>query len=234
MQEDEEIKQNLAYAYKILAFLRLDDHTYTHLSSRSSDKKSYYIYPFGLRFEEVTERSLMRISLEGEVLEGSEYQYNKTGYIIHGSIYKKRSDINSIFHVHCPYIIAVSSCKDGLLPISQFALHFYGKMSYHNYNSLALEGLQANNLIEDLGENFNILLRNHGSITCGRTIYEAMFYTYHLSKACKTQCLTLAMNQELIIPDEETCRKSVSDLLSFEKNLGLRDWQAWIRKFISQ
>ncbi len=100
--------------------------------------------------------------------------------------------------------------------------------------SLSLENSQANNLIEDLAENFNILLRNHGSISCGRTIYEAMFYTYHLSKACKTQCITLSMNQELVIPNEEICKKSVSDLLSFEENLGLRDWQAWVRNLFNK
>ncbi len=133
INKDDQIKQDLASAYKILAFLGLDDHTYTHLSSRSSDGQSYYIYPFGLRFEEVTADNLMRIRLDGTVHEGLEYQYNKTGYIIHGAIYSKRRDINSIFHIHCPYTIAVSSCKAGLLPISQFALHFYEKISYHDY-----------------------------------------------------------------------------------------------------
>ena len=48
----------------------------------------YYIYPFGLRFEEVTTENLLKVSLDGQNLEGEEYQYNKTGYFIHGSIYK--------------------------------------------------------------------------------------------------------------------------------------------------
>jgi ribulose-5-phosphate 4-epimerase/fuculose-1-phosphate aldolase len=115
------------------------------------------------------------------------------------------------------------------MPISQWALHFYNKVSYHEYDSLALNSDQGNKLIKDLSDNFVMLLRGHGSITTGRTIEEAMFYTYHLEKACETQCKILAMNQEIITPSKEICEKAVHDLLSFEKNLGTRDWQAWLR-----
>ena len=82
------IKKNLSYAYQILAKLGMDDHTYTHLSARPEGAQYYYINPFGLRFEEVTEDNLLKVSFDGNVLEGKEFQYNKTGYIIHGSIYQ--------------------------------------------------------------------------------------------------------------------------------------------------
>ncbi|ONI56688.1 class II aldolase/adducin domain protein [Wolbachia pipientis wUni] len=72
-----------------------------------------------MRFDEVDERSLMKVSFDGDVIEGKEYQYNRTGYIIHGFIYQARKDIQAIFHLHTPSIVAVSSLKDGLLPITQ-------------------------------------------------------------------------------------------------------------------
>lgn len=75
-----------------------------------------------------------------------------------------------------------------------------------------------------------MLLRNHGVITCGKTIHEAMFYAYHLEQACKTQCLLNSVNkQDLIIPSEEICKQTVKDLLSFEEDSGKRDWDAWLR-----
>ncbi|MEI6187605.1 MAG: class II aldolase/adducin family protein [Alphaproteobacteria bacterium] len=223
------LKQDLASAYKILAHLGLDDHTYTHLSVRSQDKNSFYIYPFGLRFEEVMADNLMKISLDGEVLVGEEYQYNRTGYVIHCNIYKARPDINAIFHLHTPATVAVSSIKDGLLPINQWALHFYKRIAYHDYSSLALVKEQGQTLANDLGEHLVMLLRGHGSIACGKTIQEALFYTYHLELACKAQCMTLAMNREVIMPSPDICQKAVNDLLSFEANLGERDWLAWLR-----
>lgn len=225
----EKIKQDLVNAYKILAYLGLDDHTYTHLSARAQCKDEFYIYQFGLRFEEVTVDKLMKASLDGKVLIGQEHQYNRTGYIIHGNIYKARSDINFIFHLHTPAVVAVSALSEGLLPINQWALHFYRKISYHKYNSLALQQHQGQDLINDLNTNMVMLLCNHGSITCGKTVQEVMFYTYHLELAAKAQCLTLAMNREVITPSAATCQKSVQDLLSFEVDLGMRDWQAWLR-----
>jgi ribulose-5-phosphate 4-epimerase/fuculose-1-phosphate aldolase len=225
--QEKEIKKQLEQAYKILAQLKLDDHTYTHLSARFED--SFFIYPFGMRFEEVDSDSLMKVSLDGVVLEGSEFQYNETGYQIHKTIYQNRPELNFIFHIHTPEIVAVSACKRGLLPISQWALHFYGRINYHAYNSLITEENQSSQLIKDLGNKKVLLLRNHGSITCAETVYEAMFWTYHLQKACETQCLALAMGEDLEMPSHEICLKTNEDIINFEKDLGKRDWDAWVR-----
>jgi ribulose-5-phosphate 4-epimerase/fuculose-1-phosphate aldolase len=223
------IRKNLSLAYNIMAHLGLDDHTYTHLSSRSTEGDSFYIYPFGLRYDEVAPDTLMKVDFDGNVLEGNEFQYNKTGYVIHGALYKARGDLNHIFHTHTIHGVAVSSMKHGLLPISQWALHLYNGVAYHDYDSLALNENQGNRLISDLGNKFAILMRNHGALTCGRTIHEALFYAYHLEKACVAQCVAMASGAELIMPPVAVCEKSVKDLLSFEADLGKRDWDAWVR-----
>jgi ribulose-5-phosphate 4-epimerase/fuculose-1-phosphate aldolase len=224
------IKTNLSAAYKILAKLDMADHTYTHLSSRPDGADYYYIHPFGLRFEEVTANNLLKVSLDGKILEGAEYQYNETGYIIHGSIYKARADLNSIIHLHTVPTVAVSCMKEGLMPISQWALHFYNQVHYHDYNSLALDNeTQGKDLANDLSDRKIMFLRNHGIITTGKTMQEAFFYCYHLELACKTQIAALSTGAELVIPSKEICLKANHDLLNFEQDLGARDWQAWLR-----
>lgn len=223
----EDIRYHLAVAYQAFAKFKWDDLTYTHLSARVPGEDAYYIYPFGYLFEEVTSESFLKISLEGKILEGQEFQYNQTGYIIHGSIYRNRPDINAIFHLHTPPIVAVSSMVGGLQPLSQWALHFYNKVAYHEYNSLALSILEhEKNLIKDLQDKYVMLLKHHGSLTMGRTIHEAFFYTYHLQKACETQCLASQSGTTLHGIDKKVCEKAVYDLLSFEKDLGIRDWKA--------
>ncbi|MDP3935738.1 MAG: class II aldolase/adducin family protein [Alphaproteobacteria bacterium] len=221
------IRYNLAIAYQALAKLGLDDLTYTHLSARVPGEDAYYIYPFGLLFEEVTPDNLIKVSLDGQILEGAEFQYNRTGYVIHGSIYRNRSDIKAIFHLHTPEIVAVSAMQKGLQPMSQWALHFYNRIAYHDYNSLALSIHEHEiRLVRDLGDKYVMLLKHHGSITAGRTIHEAFFYTHHLQKACETQCLAMQSGVALHHISREICEKAVNDLLSFESDLGLRDWQA--------
>ncbi|MDP3558811.1 MAG: class II aldolase/adducin family protein [Legionellaceae bacterium] len=223
------LKQQLTQAYHTLAYLGLDDHTYTHLSVRASTQDAFYIYPFGLRFEETQADTLMKISLQGDILEGEEYQYNRTGYVIHSSLYTARPDIQALFHIHTPEIVAVSAMEAGLLPISQWALHFYNQVAYHGYHSLTLDWDAGKALIQDFQQGYTLLLRNHGAILGGRTIQEAMFYTYHLQMACKTQCMALAMQQPLVTPSADICEQAVADLLSFEAQLGARDWEAWGR-----
>lgn len=224
------IKYDLAAAYQIFAYLGLDDHTYTHLSARYLNHNCYCIYPFGIRFEEVTSDNLIVVDLNGRVIEGEEAQYNQTGYVIHGSIYSKREDINAVFHLHTPASVAVASMKCGLLPISQWSLHFYNQVSYHAYNALALDFVDhGEKIANDLGGKNVMFLCNHGFITCGRTLHEAMFYAYHLEMSCRTQIMALSSNQELIKLSDQVCEKSNKDLLSFEKDLGKRDWDAWVR-----
>jgi ribulose-5-phosphate 4-epimerase/fuculose-1-phosphate aldolase len=226
----QQAKFDLAAAYQIVSELGMDDLTYTHLSARLPTRSEYFIYPFGLLFEEVTPECLLTVNLDGTIQDGSEYQYNQTGYTIHGSIYECRSDVNAIFHLHTPATVAVSAHPKGLLPLSQWALHFYNRVGYHDYQSLALhkEGHQEK-ILADLGAHNILMMRNHGIIACGKTIQEALFYCYHLEQACKTQCVA-GHPEDFIMPNEQICQQTVTDLLSFETDLGRRDWLAWIRR----
>ena len=232
---DKELKENLAAAYHIIAGLNIDDLTYGHISIRSSDRKGFYICPFGSLFEEVSPDNLIKISLEGEILEGSKYQYNKTGYITHTGIYNARDDLNALFHLHSTAGVSVSTMKYGLLPISQFALHFYDKISYHEYNSLSLKKLDGNAVVNSLGKNNIMIMKNHGTFTGGKSIHEAMFYTYHLEQACKVQVKSIAAGiDNLNIIDANIAEKARNDLLAFEEDLGKRDWIALKRKFCNR
>jgi len=227
---EQHVRQNLAAAYQLMALFGYDDLTFTHLSARVPNAQEFFILPFGLLFSEVTASNLLKVDFDGNVLEGQEYQYNKTGYVIHGSIYKHRPDLNAAFHLHTQSGIAVSAMREGLLPLSQWALHFYDRVSYHEYNSLALTAeAHELGLVKDLGTNKVMFLRNHGILTCGTTIHEAYIYLHHLHQACETQCKAMAAREQLILPDKTTCEKTVNDLLSFEADIGQRDWQALLR-----
>ena len=224
-------REELALAHQIISLWRMDDATYTHISCK--DENFFYLSPFGLLFDEVTSGNLIKINLSDcSIAEDSDYKiYNPTGLMVHSAIYKSRPDLKAVIHLHTSATIAVSSFKLGLLPVSQHALHFYDKVSYHDYDSMLLdEKEQARKLSKDLGQNNVMFLRNHGFIACGKTIQEALFYTYHLERACQIQIL---LNQDLnsyIMPEKHICEKACAELSSFEKDLGRRDWEAWKRK----
>lgn len=235
VQTERELRVQLAATYRILADLGLDDMTYTHLSARMKGDPHYFIFPLGLLYEEVTASNLLKVSLDGKVLEGREEAYNKTGYVIHGAIYKKRPEINAVIHCHTICGVAVSSMVCGLQMTSQFAMHFYDNLSYYDYDSLALdENKQGEDLARALDRNKALMLHNHGTLTCGTTIQEAFFYMYYLEQACKTQCVATQTGQELIVPSDATCRRARDDMRHFEKDLGRRDWNALYRKLLKK
>lgn len=229
----EEIKNNLALAYRIIAHLGLDDHTYTHISARSPARDNiFYMKPFELPFSAVKKDDLIDIDIDFVSSANKNSSYNITGYIIHSAIYNSRPDVKAIIHLHTHEIVAVSSIKEGLMPINQWAMHFGNEISYSKYDSLVTHHESSDKITSDLGANKVMFLENHGSITCGRDLQEALFYTYHLQQACKAQIMTLSMQKEIITPPKHVLKKTLDDLLSFEKNLGHRDWNAW-KKIIS-
>ena len=249
-----EIRKNLAKLHRIIGKLRMDDLTYTHTSARLEEGDEFLLSPFGMRFKYVKPNDLLRFKLTGKLMprerassvhddlfllfgkkfvskilmlpKEEEQPFNKTGFAIHSSIYKARKDVNCIIHLHTKETIAVASNKKGLTPISQHALHFYERVSYHSYNSLILTPQEEEaQMIKDLGENNVMLLQNHGFITTGKTIWEALFYAYHLQKACEVQ--VLVKEEDCIFPSHETCVKARNDLLSFEEDLGRRDFDSF-------
>ena len=239
-------KEELVKAHKIVALCAMDDLTYTHISIINNQRDILSISPFGVRFTDVKLSDLLDFTMEGTLLPAQraediydhlhlifnkkrnipERNFNKTGFIIHSSIYKSRPDVGAVIHLHTAESIAVSVNPEGLLPVSQHALHFYDRISYHNYDSLNLTPKEETDVfIKDLRQNNVMFLRNHGFIAVGKTLEEALFYAYHLQRACAVQVIA---PQNPILPSKETCEKARNDLLAFEKNLGKRDFDSYI------
>ncbi len=227
------VKETLAKCYYLFAKKGMDDRTYTHLSARVPGEKAYYIYPLGMLFEEVTPDTLIKVDFDGNIIEGSEQIFNATGYVIHSSIYAARPDVNAVFHLHTPAGVAVSCQKQGLMPLSQFSLHFYNRLSYHTYDALNLNiDRQGDLLMTDLGpDNKAMILQNHGTVTCGINSEEALFYMLFLEEACRVQIQALSAGIEnmLKVPSD-IATEACQNMTDFEKNkIGVRDFKAMCR-----
>ena len=71
-------------------------------------------------------------------------------------------------------------------------------MAYHDYEGVALNAEEKPRLVADLGDNNFMILRNHGLLTCGRTMADAFLYMYILESACRIQILGQSGGKELI------------------------------------
>ena len=75
-----------------------------------------------LRTNEITASSLVKLDLDGNIVEENEYGLNPAGVVIHSAVLRGRPDINSVVHTHTRAGMAVSAQENGLLPLTQTAL----------------------------------------------------------------------------------------------------------------
>src|SRR3546814_1917674 len=58
--------------------------------------------------------------------------------------------------------MAVAALPDGLIPLTQASMRFYGRTAYHDYEGVALDLDERERLVADLGKASVMMLRNHG------------------------------------------------------------------------
>src|SRR4030088_2905965 len=188
--EEWQARVDLAAAYRLVALYGWDDLIFTHISSRVPGGEHHFLLnPYGMMFEEVTASSLVKVDLAGNKVTESPHQINPAGFTIHSAVHAAREDALCVMHLHTDYGIAVSAQKDGLLPLSQQSLFALASLAYHDYEGLALNEDEKSRLVADLGNKTDMILRNHGLLTLGKTAAEAFLSMYILERACRIQIL---------------------------------------------
>ena len=202
-EEEWRIRCDLAALYRLVAHHRWTDFIYTHISARLPGPDHHFlINKYGVNFHEMRASDLVKIDLHGNVVEDgdkSSRRVNAAGFTIHSAIHMARPDLMCVVHTHTAAGIAVSAQKDGLLPISQHALKFYGRLAYHDYEGIALDLEERERLVHDLGQHKAMILRNHGLLVGGTSIAEAFHMIYMLERACAAQVAALSGGREQIV-----------------------------------
>jgi ribulose-5-phosphate 4-epimerase/fuculose-1-phosphate aldolase len=204
------VRQDLAAAYRLVAHFGMDDSIYTHISARvPGTADQFLINPYGMLFRDITASSLVKIDLQGRILDASSREVNPAGFTIHSAIHAARHDAACVLHTHTVAGVAVSSLAGGLRPCNQWALQFYNRVVYHDFEGIALDPDERERLVEDLGPSARVLiLRNHGLVTLGRTIPEAVILMLNLERACKVQVAIESSSQPVNPVPPEICEKT--------------------------
>jgi ribulose-5-phosphate 4-epimerase/fuculose-1-phosphate aldolase len=223
---------DLAAAYRLVAHYGWDDLIFTHLSARVPGPEHHFlINPYGMMFEEITASSLVKINLQGEIVSPSPYFINPAGFTIHSAVHAAREDALCVIHLHTVHGIAVSAHKNGLLPISQQSLFALTSLAYHDYEGLALNKDEKSRLVADLGNKNNMILRNHGLLTVGKTAAEAFLSMYILESACRIQILAQSGGGTLLPVSEPILENVASQLSAVTVGQGAQlAWPGLLRK----
>ncbi len=185
---EERLRVQLAAAYRLVDYFGWTIGIYGHLTVRVPGSDPHFlINPFGLRYDEVTASNLVKIDCDGNTIGQSDYPVNDAGFVIHSAIHMADGDNACVMHTHTRAGVAVAATKEGLQMICQEASAFYGRVSYHDYEGIALRLDERARLVLDLGDNRQMILRNHGLLTTGRTVPEAFLRLWMLQRCCETQ-----------------------------------------------
>jgi ribulose-5-phosphate 4-epimerase/fuculose-1-phosphate aldolase len=237
--EEYQLRCELAAAYRLMARFGLDDLIHTHQSVRLPGPEMHFLLnPYGMMFSEITASSLIKVDLNGEVVESTgEFPHNPAGFVIHSAIHRSGDDRVCVFHSHSANAMAVSSLECGLIPMSLFALQFYQRLSYHDYEGPPIRLDERDRIIARLGNTKAMLMKNHGILTVGRTVAEAFIYMYYLERACEIQVKAQSTGQKIVIPSTEVCEYTAKMRYSEEQHTatpGALEWQAMMRKLDSE
>jgi ribulose-5-phosphate 4-epimerase/fuculose-1-phosphate aldolase len=215
-------RHDLAALYRLIAHFRMTDLIDTHISARIPGTPDHFlINRYGVLFHEMQPSDLVKIDPTGRAVEDlrdGAQRVNVAGFTIHSAIHMARHDLACVIHTHTADGIAVSCQEEGLLPISQHALKFYGRIGYHGYEGIALDLDERERLVASLGRHRVMILRNHGLMAAGRTIAEAFLNIYFLERACQAQIKALSGGRKLSNPPAAVCERTSGQ---FDRNESL-------------
>jgi ribulose-5-phosphate 4-epimerase/fuculose-1-phosphate aldolase len=220
---------DLSACYRLAASRGWTDLVYTHISLRLPGRDdAFLINAFGQTFDEITASSLLTIDLDGRVIDGTDRVANPSGFAIHGAVHRARADAHCVIHLHTNAGIAVSALTDGLLQLSQHAMRFWRDIGYHDYQGLAFGAEEQARFVAELGAHRAMMLRNHGTLTCGRTVAEAFVLMDTLDKACRIQLAAMAAGA-VTMPPEDVLARSHAQLTADPAPEGALEWPALLR-----
>lgn len=189
---------DLAACYRLLYHYEMDDLFATHVSLRvPGDEEHFLLNPYGVLFSEITASSLVKVDLDGNIVQDTEHVINPAGFVIHSAIHAARPDAKCVLHTHTVAGMAVATLKDGLLPMNQKATRYYKRVAYHDFEGKAQDMDERERLVKDLGDKNYLVLRNHGLLVCAPTVARAFKEMYAMEKACKTQLQVMATGAEV-------------------------------------
>jgi ribulose-5-phosphate 4-epimerase/fuculose-1-phosphate aldolase len=214
----------LAACYRIFAMLGWTEMIYNHITVRLPDsvtggEKQFLINPFGLHYTEVTASNLVKIDLQGRVLDGSPYPVNPAGFVVHAAIHDGLEGAHCVMHTHTTAGVAVACLQGGLQQTNFYTAQLHDLVAYHDFEGITIHADEGPRLLQSIGSKPAVILRNHGLLAWGHTVPKAFATLWTLQRACEIQMATLSMGAPIQV-SEAIAAKCSRDSLQFNPKHG--------------
>jgi len=216
--EEWRLRCELTDFYHLVDYLGWSEMIFNHISVRLPGAAHHYLVnPFGLNYIEITPENLLKVGIDGRLVEPSSYAGNPAGFALHGVIHETRPDVACVAHTHSTAVSAVAMKHGGFDHNNFYGAQFYGRVGYHDFEGITLFADERGRMKASLGDKHVLVLRNHGIAVCERDIPSTFMLLWTVQRAAEIQCQSAALGGEDITLSEavkQRCRDSSGDLNS--------------------
>ncbi|EEH44563.1 uncharacterized protein PADG_00852 [Paracoccidioides brasiliensis Pb18] len=191
-KEREYLKGRLAAAFRIFGKYGFDEGVAGHITMRDPvDPTTFWVNPFGVAFSLINASDLIQVDHDGKVIAGGKVRLlNTAAYMIHAAVHEARPDVMCAAHSHSIYGRTFCALGRPLDIITQDSCAFHKDHAvYQQFKGVVLAKEEGRNIANALGNKKAALLQNHGLLTVGKTIEEAVFWFVSLEKCCQSQLM---------------------------------------------
>jgi ribulose-5-phosphate 4-epimerase/fuculose-1-phosphate aldolase len=196
-------KQRLAASFRLFGQFGFDEGIAGHITARDPELLDHFwVNPLGMSFKMVRVKDLILVNDRGEVVDGN-WPVNAAAFAIHSQIHAARPDAVAAAHSHSIYGKSWSALGRTLDPITQDVCAFYEDHAvFDDYTGVVLDIEEGKRIAHALGENKAAILRNHGLLTVGQSVDEAVWWFITMERSCQAQILASSAGTPILIdPD---------------------------------
>jgi L-ribulose-5-phosphate 4-epimerase len=206
--DDHAVRELVALGCRILGANGHDDYIWGHVSARDPEGRGIWMKASTFGFEEITAEHIILVGFDGEQLAGDHPRHIE--WPIHTELMRARPDVGSVVHSHPPHSIAIGASGKPLRPISHAGTLFVPPdvPRFTATGELIITPELGAAVSDTLGDQHACLLVNHGIVTAGTSVRDAVIRAVVLERAAQQQMLTHAFGgAERWSPDDESLRK---------------------------
>ena len=196
-------KQQLALAFRLFGRFGFEEGVAGHITARDPERVDrFWVNPFGMSFKQVTVDDLICVDHQGEVVEG-DWPVNRAAFAIHSSVHQARPDAVAAAHSHSRYGRAFSTLGRTLEPLTQDSCIFFEDHAlFDDYTGVVDDPDEGKRIAHALGDSKAVILRNHGLLTVGRSVEEAVFWYVTMERTCEVELTARAAGEPVAMSDE--------------------------------
>jgi HCOMODA/2-hydroxy-3-carboxy-muconic semialdehyde decarboxylase len=224
--------RDLVIANRILAREGVVD-AYGHVSVRHPDSPQRFLLSQSRSPELVTLEDLMEFTLEGDAIDQQERAIYSERFI-HGAVFEARPDIQAVVHNHSLAVIPFSITNTPIKPVVHVAALIGPNIpvwdirdSFGDTSMLVTNMEQARDLAQAVGEGSVALMRGHGSVVAGRSIWEAVMASVYLQVNAQLLMDGLRLGEVTYLSDGETRLMAEAQMRPTSAD---RVWEYWVRR----